>query len=251
MAQQFFYTRPDEMFTSNGTVTLTAGAVDADYSASWLADTRPGRPVRCTSGTATFRITNTSAEVGLIAVCHHNLGPAQDVTVSNGLSATITANTPTPPNGIPLNPFVTVTPTNVTALDFAISSNPSTLVIGEIIAGKKRTLTLPQLKSDDRGLMDFTRKTDAEFHSIPPYDGKLASRAPWKGAFILTTAECDNVQAWFEAQRNGTLPSLIVPNTSVNDAWVCFLQAPQFNPIGPALWRVQLTFVEVPRKRWP
>lgn len=250
MAQSLFYVRPDENWASGGTVTLTSGTVDSDYEASWLVDDRPGRPVRCTSGSATFRIAAASGEVGLIAVCHHRLGAGQVVTVSNGVSATITANTPTPPNGIPLNPFTTVTPTNVTAVDFAISNNPTDVLIGEIIAGKKRTLRLPTLKTDDRGMGDHSRSVGSEFPSIPPYDPGLASRAPWKGTFLLTTSELDAVIAWYESQRNSTRPSLVVPNTSVNDAWVCFLQAPQYKPLGPAFWSVQLTFVEVPRSRW-
>lgn len=250
MAQNLFYVRPDENWAYNATVTLTAGTVDSDYSASWLTDGRAGRPVLCTSGTATFRLSASSAEVGIIAVCHHRLDAALDVTVSNGLSATITTNTPTPPSGIPLNPYTTVTPTNVTALDFAISGNSTNVLIGEIIAGKKRTLRLPSLKSDDRAMANFARKLDIEFPSINPYDPALEARDPWKGTFHLTTTELDDVIAWYQAQRNGTRPSLVVPNTSVNDAWVCFLQAPQYRPLGPSLWAVMLTFVEVPRSRW-
>lgn len=250
MAQTLAYIRPDENWSRTGTVSLTAGAVDSDYNAAWLVDDRAGRPVLCTSGTATFRISASSGEVGLIAVCHHRLDPSLAITVSNGLSATITTNTPTPPSGIPLNPFTTVTPTNVTALDVAISSNSTNVLIGEIIAGKKRTLTRPTLKSDDRGMADYTRKVGPEFPSINPYDPALESRAPWKGTFLLTTAELDNVIAWYQAQRNGTRPSLVVPDVTVNDAWVCFLQAPQYRPLGPALWSVTLTFVEVPRSRW-
>lgn len=251
MAQSFYYVRADEMFSLSGTVTQTAGgAIDSDYSLSWLVDARPQRPVLGSSGTATYRITNTSAEVGIIAVCHHNLDAGKVVTVSNGLSATITANTPTPPNGVPLNPFTTVTPTSVTALDFAISGNSANLRIGEIIAGKRRTLTLPTMKSDKRGIATYVRKVDVDLSSVPPYDDGRSGRDPWKGSLLLTTSELDNVIAWYESQRNGTRPSLIVPNTSVNDAWVGFLQAPDYEPLGPTFWRVSLTFVEEPRSRW-
>lgn len=250
MAQTLYYSRPDEWFTLNGTVTLTAGTVDSTYEASWLCDGIPGTPVLCTSGSATFRVTNTSAQVGIIAVCNHRLDAGQTITVSNGLSATITTPTPTPPNGIPLNPFTTVTPTSVSALDFAISGTSTNVLIGEIIAGKLRTLTRPTMKSDERGMGNFTRKIESEFASIPPYDEGLDARAPWKGTFLLTTSDLADVIAAYQAQRNGRRPMLVVPDASVNDAWVCFMQAPQYRPLGPAFWSVTLTFVEVPRSRW-
>ena len=66
----FYYVRPDELASLNAAVTTSAGATDADYTDDWVADGRPGRPAKSTTGTVTWSLTFSSAEVGLVAVCN-------------------------------------------------------------------------------------------------------------------------------------------------------------------------------------
>ncbi len=250
MAQTFLYCRPDEITSYFGSV-VSAG-VDDDYDANSLVGGWPGTPTRwAAAGAITGTISMTAGEVGLVAVVDHNLPAGTVVTFGGDITATATTPTPTPPNGIPLNPFTTITPVaGVDSVTFSFNSGATVPVIGEIILAKYRTLTRPTLRSDTRGMMDFTRQQPSDKSSIAPYDPGLDARAPWQGEFLLTTTELDNVIAWFQSQRNGTRPSLIVPDTSVNDAWVGFLSAPQYRPLGPAFWKVSLSFTELKRGRW-
>ncbi len=250
-ATDFLYMRPDELTSLYGTITLTAGTMDSDYTAASLANGNTSKPVRTTSGTATFRNTFAAAgEVGMIVVANHNLDAAKVITVSNGLSTTVTCNTPTPPNGIPLNPFAIVTPVaGVTALDFAISGNSQDIVIGEILAGKYRTLPRFVYTDDDIEEDDYARKVDVDLSSVLPYDPGMKSRT-WKGSIVVTSAQLALIIAWHEAQRGGTRPSVIVPISTVNDAWVVTMLPPRYKPAGGIYWRVDLSFIEYPRPRW-
>lgn len=248
MAQTFIYCRPDEIATYGASVATSAGTTDTDYNDDWVCSGWPGQPARATNGTVSWTPTFTSAQVGLVAVCHHNTDV--NATISGGVSGTVTVGA-LQPDGTRLNGYLTVTPATITSFTAAFSGAAADVIVGELIGAKYRTLTLPKLSDDDRGEADFTRPIEMDLASIPPYDPGIEGRGPWSGTFVLTTTEKDNVVAWFRAQRNGTKPSLIVPNTSVNDAWLGFLAAPQYKPIGPALWRVKLTFREIPRLRWP
>ena len=64
----FYYCRPDEWFTLNATVT---GGAEDSYLEAWLCDGRPGFPIRATSGSPSWAISNTAKEVGILAVCTH------------------------------------------------------------------------------------------------------------------------------------------------------------------------------------
>lgn len=240
----FLYLSPHKQVTLFGTASAT---VDTDYEDDWLVDGRPHRPARGTSGSFSATLSFTAGTVNLVVVGMHNL--TVPITVGGGLSGTIAASA-TQQNGIPLNVYTTVSPASVSGFTLS-ASNPVTWVVGEVIAGEATTLTLPKLSSDDRGLANYVRRMDVDVASIPPYDDGRDGDAPWKGTFLLTTSELDAVEQWYRAQRNGTRPSVVVPNTNVNKALIGFLQPPQYNPIGPAFWRVQLVFEETPRLRHP
>jgi hypothetical protein len=117
------------------------------------------------------------------------------------------------------------------------------------MGGKYRTITRPLAQGDTTTVNDFARSIQMDLASIPPYDPGMVSRT-WSGTFVVTTAERDNIISWYLAQRGGTRPSLVVPVSTVNDAWVCFLQAPSFSPVSNTHWSVELTINEVPRCRW-
>jgi hypothetical protein len=242
---EFYYVRPDEMVTLYAGVSAT---VATDYVDDWLCDGRPGRPIRATGTTFSATITPLSAgEVGLVAVAHHNLTAA--VTFGGDITATVTPGT-VPPNGIPLNPYAAITPVaGVDNITISTTGNTSTVVIGEVIAGRMRTLTRPVYSQDETGMEDFTRTMALDLSSMPPYDGGLYRRT-WSGKFIVATATRDLITAWYQAQRAGTRPSLIVPEPSVNDAWLGFLRPPSFSPAGGIYWSVSMSFEEIPRVRW-
>lgn len=239
----FLYLSPANQTSRGGTAAAT---VDTDYDSDHLVNGLPNALTRGTSGSFSASLTFPAAgTVNFGGVFTHNLTVA--VTVGGGVSGTIAASA-TQPDGVPLNTYTTFTPTSASGVTLS-ASNPTTWVIGDVIFGNATSLTLPKLSSDDRGQANFTRKLDVDVASILPYDDGRVGSAPWKGVFILTTAELDAINACYLAQRNGTRPTVIVRDTSINEAMLGFWQPPQYNPLGPALWRVQLTFEELPRLR--
>ncbi len=242
----FYFMRPDEWATYGATVTTSAGTTDSDYTDDWICDGQVGRPALATNGTVTWSATFTSAEVGIIALgdCNSDV----NATIGGGASATIVAGA-LQPDGIRLNPFALITPAAKTNLTVGFSGAAAAVRLGEFMAGKYRTLGLPVVDSDERADVDYTREMELDLASIPPFDPGLASRT-WSGTFILSTADKDIVRGWFLAQRNGTRPSLVVPDSTINDAWVCYISAPVCRPVSAFYWEVDLTITEVPRVRW-
>lgn len=241
----FLYMRPDEWASLSATVTTSAGATDSDYIDDWVADGRPGRPAKSTTGTVTWSLTFSSAEVGLVAIC--NCNSDVNVTIGGTVSGTVTAGA-LQPNGIRLNGFQTFTPASGTTLTVAVSGAASAVTLGEVMAGKYRTLTAPRFDST-LSENDFGLSAEAEFASIHPFDRGLVART-LKGSQLYTTADRDLILAWQRAQRANSRPSLIVPDSTVNDAWVVLLSPIEYTQVGPGLWEVELEFQEYPRSRW-
>ena len=243
----FLYVMPSEMWALDAPVTTASGSTDADYVDDWLTDRRASRPARATSGSVTWSITAASGEVGLIAMVNHNV--TTTVTIGGGVSTTLTIPT-LPPNGIPLNPFATVTPAAITSLTVAVSGSATAVTIGELIAGKYRTLSLaPFLGDTELEARDFRNEPGGSFGGVLPYDRGIIART-LTGTQVYPASERAVLQQWFEGQRSGSKPSLIVPNSSVNDAWLCQMTAFSYRQVGPDAWRVTLSFEEYPRIRW-
>lgn len=249
----FYYVRPDEAPSLSSTVTTTAGDTDSDYTDDWICDARPGRPARSTTGTVTWTAAFSSAEVGLIAVC--NCNSDVNATIAGGISTSVVAGA-LETNGIRLSGFAAPTPATITGLSVGFSAAAADVVLGEFYFGKRRTLVAangtcgwPRLEDllieDD----DFEMPIEGDFVSVPPYDRGLFGRR-LTGSHIYTSSQLADLKAWRKAQRAATKPSLIVPDSTVNDAWLVQFRALEFKPIDSDLWQVRLEFVEYPRSRW-
>lgn len=241
----FHFIRPDEMFTLNATVT---GGADTNYLDDWLCDGRPGRPVRATDGSPTWMITNTAKTVSLLAVCNHNIDAAETITITGDISTTLTGPA-LPANGIPLNPWVAVSETSTDELTLAIVGNSVDVIIGEFVAGKKRTL--------ERSLRirpTFTQSYGvlahgAEFDSLLPYDKAVVART-LSGTVIVTDSGLADIQAWVDSTRGGARATLIVPDADVQDAWLVTITEFSYQPDAANVNLVSLAFQEYPRSRW-
>jgi hypothetical protein len=249
----FLFARPDEIYSYNATVSIGSGTVDTTYSADSLTNGWPGKPVRMTGGALTATLTFTSGQVGVVALANTNL--TANTTISGGVSGTITPAT-LPPNAIPLNAFTQVTPASTTTITMATSGNSANVIIGELMAGKLRTLTnaiggtgAPRYLDIQFVDDDLPLPMDAEFGSIPPYDRGMERRT-LKGTQIYTYAQLQDLRAWRQAQRSNSRPSLIIPDASINDAWVCLFRGMSYRPVASDLWEVTLEFLELPRLRW-
>lgn len=248
MACPFYYMRPDEIWSLQ-TTQVTAAGTDTDYLAIWATDGRPGRPYRSDTTTFSLTIQNTSGEVGMVVVANHNLDPGKLLTI---FSTSFTVSTETPADGIPLNPFFLRTPANTTTLTIGSTSsaNSTNPVIGEVLAGKYRTLTRGvRLADHNFAWQQFAADPQAEFASVMPYDKALAQRT-LTGSAVVNNSELEDLKNWFRSQRGWSKPSVIVPDASVNDAWVVSLRSFRYRKLDNELWEVQLEFVEYPRSRW-
>lgn len=246
MPDLLYFMKASEIASYSATVATGSGATDADYTDDWICDTRPGRPARATSGSVRWDASFSSSEVGLIVVANCNADV--NASITGGASTTVTAGA-AQGNGIRLNGFATITPASLTGLNVGFSGAASAVVLGEFIFGKYRTLTRPVYSDDATEVTDFARPHDMDLASIPPYDPGLVARV-WSGTYIVTTANKNEIVDWYLSQRGGTRPSVVIPEPTVNDAWVGFLQKPSFSPVSGFHWSVTLTFAEVPRVRW-
>jgi hypothetical protein len=243
-----YFMRPDENWATNGAVADTVGTTDTDYQNEWLVDGRTGRPVRGQASTMTWTITKTAGYVDGIIVANHNIDAAT-ITIGGTISTTITVPTARL-NSIPFNPFTIVTPSaSCSSMSVGVSGNSVDVVIGEVLAGRLRTFPRGDLLNIDLAdAADDRRKQSPTFGHIPPYDDRQASRS-FIGTVLCTTAQLDDMMAWHESQKNGTLPSGLIINSAVNDARVVHLEPPQARRQSQ-YWLTVLRFIEYPRSRW-
>jgi hypothetical protein len=236
--------RPDEMWTLNGAV---SGTVETGYQEIHLVDGLPGRPVRgVAGGNLSLTITNPSKEVGIIAVINHNVDLNKNISITGTVSATLVAAV-AGGDGIPEQPWKEVTPTNVTTMTVAVTGNSVPVVMGEVVAGKKRTLPDPLAGSQWNPLISGI---------IPPgRAGAVQTRDRGQREqtvnfeLNLSAAELADLQAWYEAQRGTSKPSLVIWFDDVNDAVLGRLVNYSYRRLEGRFF-VSLTFEEYARTRW-
>jgi hypothetical protein len=249
MASTFSYVSPSKMFALFGTPT---GSLDATYQPAYLVDGRTDWPVRKTGSSISLTITGTAQDVDTLCMGHHNIRPAATINITGGITTTLTVPT-WPSNNIPLNAYRTVTlVAGVTTLTLAVTGQTeSACVIGEFCAGLAQTLPLTLHSDSSFSEDDFrvTRPMDMAF--IPPHD-KAMKASRWTGTGLLTTAQLAQVRDWQDATRSNTRPSLIIASFlgSTEAKFVQFLGLTSIVPVGPALFKVALSFQEYPRRRW-
>jgi hypothetical protein len=142
---------------------------------------------------------------------------------------------------------------SVSSFTVSVTSNGATVIIGEVFAGNATTIRGPFYRDFSLEYRDHSREPDNDISDVTPYDdgtdGGRTFSATWPA---ITTAEKDSLVACFKAQRNKTRPSIIVPDSTINDMWVGYIQSVKVKPDDgvPNRWEVSLTFNEIPRVRW-
>lgn len=242
----FGYVRPDESFMGGS----VSGSVDTTYEAGWLVNGAPNRPVSGGSG-LTLTVTATSQMISYVAVVNHNL--TGTVAISGGVTATIPAAT-LDANGIPLNSGVAITPVTAGGLVMTVAESPS--IVGELVAGRLRTLERQLLVDPEFGEAEpFEWLGEAQ--SIPPYDPGVTGSRTIAGDVLVTQAGLEEILAMVRSTRRGTRPLLILPIDRVNDPWLVTVRctwAPHIagkSGVHRGIARVHLEFTEIPRVRWP
>jgi len=252
MVTPFRYLAADHNVLYGATVSSTAGSVDATYTVAAVCDGR-GRPCRWTTGTAgASGVGATARSIELVVLHAHNLDGALPITISGG--GGLSASGAAPParrSGIPANPGILVTaPVSTTTVQFGVASNTVPVVLGEMLAGPISSVVagLP-LDGTDWGYVDGGAiRRQARFGTVSDLDLEQVQR--WlRTTVFATVAEGEAIMEWYEASRNDTRPSAIVP-LSLADVWVVrFVSKPQCSSIG-GYYRVSLEFEEWPRTRW-
>lgn len=249
MAAQSLFLPADAFWQRGGTVTTTAGTTDSDYTDDWLVDDRANRPAKATNGTATWSIAAASGSISGIAVCNHNIEAARTITIGGGITATGSGPTARK-NGIPHNAWIPISPTatGVTGFTVGVASNPSALTIGEVVSGLMQTFPGGGLLANGLGGGHRRMGNGASSVGVPAYDSAEAARV-WRSSVLATRSELDTVMGWFEAQRNESRFSLFIPSDLENDAWLVYLDEPDWTYEG-SRYRVTLNMREIPRVRW-
>lgn len=244
----FSYMRPDEMMTLPSSV---VGGAATGYTDDWLTDGRPGRPAKTTQNTPPWIVVAPVAkEIGAIVVSHHNLDGGLPIVISGPVVASLTAPAVLP-NSITLNPWA-VPGSIVTANSFtvAINSNSRPIVIGEVFAGKLRQNRFNlQLRSVGVEIGSLVELPTASHSALPGYDEGVETRA-LSGVFRANSADYANLTAWYRSTNGGTRPSVVIPDTAAQDAWIVRFTGFRARPISYTHWEVSVGFVEYPRTRW-
>lgn len=262
----FYLMKPSDMFSLYGDVSIGAGVVDSDYDEAWLTDGRIGRPVRSTTGALTFTVTNATFTPGtlptqpsghvnksLVVLANTNVRGAT-ITVSGDLAGSITAPT-AQSNGILFSPYLlaTLVPTLAT-VTVTITGATDDVIIGEVIIGSAIELWPPPAPKDQSiEWNDFPMENaGGEFSSIQPYYRGIESRKLTFTQYYSRTMLDELIKAQ-RSQRAGEQPLVLVPNTTINDAWVVYMGPVKYSlhAGGPVqMFRVELTFTEYPRSNW-
>jgi hypothetical protein len=134
---------------------------------------------------------------------------------------------------------------------FAIAGNSvSPAIIGSAFAGQALELERAIFPGGTRSPLRFTALPDpGQLGNIRPYPRYKQARR-FRGNTILTQTGLDAFWAWFSATDDGYLPSVVVPDANLNDAWtVVFEGEPQWRKHG---WGYEVTFglIEYPRRKW-
>jgi hypothetical protein len=228
-----------------------SGPVDATYLIDWLVDAVSSRPIRGTSGSGTYGVTfaGGSKTVNIVGLINSNV--SVNATVSGAISGTLTANA-VPPDGVIVNPYLyNAGGGSGSSVSVAISGNPSTIVIGELMAGQAFELERPIFPGGQREFFAANAVRDDDWDLMPSMDLNAKSRR-FVGETVLTSAGIVPVQEWWESQRGFSLPSFFVPQTvpNINDIWCGRLEAFSYQKEGPDIYRVQIAFKEYARTRW-
>lgn len=220
-----------------------SGSVDADYVNTWLTDGRPGFPAKYT-GTLALTVTPAAPQsVDVICLHHHNVRAAAVVTLGGSLSGGITTVAPFSDAIFPNVFRLLTTPVSVTSLVLGVSGNTDP-VVTSLYAGLST-----EISADFGHGRSFDPGKPFPWEStMAPYDDGMAAPRRLSGAWLPTDAEYAALIACTQAMRNGTRPALVIPDDTVNDAWLCTFQWTEALVGGNHM--VTIEIVEIPRIRW-
>lgn len=224
-----------------------SGSVDANYAAAWLTDGLPGWPVKKTGDLSLTVAPSPALELDVIAVVNHNIREAASITLGGDLSSSI-VTAAHPPDGIPHNWYRRLSaPASVDSLILGVTGNVDPVIIGELYAGLSMEFDV-----DFRHGRTFDPGEpfpwEGEAGAMAPYDNGVAQPRRLAGELALEDDEFAELIAWQQATRKGSRPSLVIPDDTKNDAWLCNVRFTE-STVG-ATHFISMELVEIPRVRW-
>ena len=254
MALRFLYLAPADMFTLHGNV--SGSVLNPTYDVNWLVDGLPSRPVHSGSSGPTWTVTNTAKPVNLVAACNWNLDAGGVITIGGGVSTTLTM--PNYAGRVPYNPVSILVDGNgalqdvpgVGSISTITGGNSVQVIAGELVAGKARELERPIFPGGERGYDPFNVMPDRQQIGNVAITRKDTTGRRFSGETVLTSAGLAAVQAWYDSTNDNELFSIIVPDPLLNDAWAVKFAQFSYRKQGPDEFRVILSLVEIPRRRW-
>jgi hypothetical protein len=244
----FYYLAPRDMVTLYASVTDVGAVTDAMHQATWLCDGRPNRPVKATSGTASWTVTCNPGNVNFVAAANTNLDAAETVSVSGGVTATLTSAVRG--DQTRLNPWALVTPevSNPTSIVVAVSGNSAAIRFGEFFAGKARELFYGT-KPDADQEKEYRVLGAENWSSVPGYDIKQ-DRYRKSYEVVANVDQFEEIELWEQSTYRGTRPSVIVPDVDKNDCYVVKFVRFSYRKINQWWYDVTLDLLEYPRTQW-
>lgn len=242
----FYYSRPDE----RGYAASATGSVDADFEAEWLMDGRANFPAKRTGALNIVTTLEGATFANLFAIINHNVAEAVNVTFTHGAGGgTVTPGT-WGGDDIPYNPFVLSSGNIAGSTTVASSGNTDPYVIGEAWAGRARQLPQrPGITVDLlHGLQNAYEEPYEWTSQLAPYDDGNSAARVLTGKIVVDADGYDEIRTWYESTRRGTRPTLIIPDHTINDAWLATFSYTMEKDEG--FFHVSLTFKEIPRQRW-
>lgn len=240
------------MASLGGGVAMTLGAIAASYDADDLCDGDPLNPILTTNGTATFSVTGASiAGVNGAVIINHDLTAAINAVLGGDLAGTIV--TPAvPPRNVRKNAHLLFSPVTAANATLAISGYPSEFRIGEFCYGKFQEISaMPPESTLD--MLPYEVPPGGEYGGLSQSLGARARR--YGGTIYADDATAALIDDWYEASDNNSAYSIIIPFPD-RDAWCVkwLTYSPRPSAVDlnePSAWRIDLSWEELPRLRWP
>lgn len=216
------------------TATVTASAEDPGYLAANLVRNPPSRPAKLTTTSGYWDLVFAAPiTVGAMAMPYHNIESGLDVTLEPDGGTPIDIVIPSwHQDGTPISPWQEFTPQTSDTWRLAINA-PNTLAVD---VGRLMLFTaLRDLGNDVRwgveeneeyGLIEHATELNVEL--IAPIGGK---RRSFSGEFALRDTDAATLTGLFRSAQSRYLPWLLIPDATVNDAWIVRLEENKFSRV--------------------
>lgn len=243
-----FYSARDRSIVGAG----VTGTVDADFDPEALTNGFPHLPVKRT-GTLSLAVATGSpaVEVGVVAAMNHTVDAARPIVLTGDLSLSLTPDV-WRRDGFSKSPFhILTSPQPVTGFTVTVTGNSVPVVIAELWAGE-----CVQLENELFIQPDIDTAEPFPWESqMPPYDDGTEARR-LAADTVVSDVGLAQIEGWYESTHRGTLPSLFIPDSYVNDAWLVRFKR-KVTPViidagdpSRSVHFVRFEFLECERTRW-